>query len=489
MSNNDYQLPDVGLLSVPPHREGETVAEISRKRDIITRTLREFGIAGEVTDHAVGPRVTRFEITLAPCVRVKKIAQITDNLAMELCAAGLRVLVPMRGRKTVGVEVPRPAAEAVFTRDLMESEAWKGGGEQIPILLGETWNGAPVIVDLAAAPHILMGGVTGSGKSVCLESLVASLLFRFSPEELKLVMIDPKRIEYYDFRWLPHLLAPVICDRRKAAGALNWTVGEIERRFESMHKAGVKNIRQYNDLCGGEEKKMPRLVVIIDELADLMFFKETREDVEHAICRIAQLGRSAGVHLIVSTVRPSPGVITDVIRANFPTRIAFRVLRKEDSQAILDQPGAEELLGTGDMLVNWPPMSGFVRTQGAYIPYGDLKNIVAFVGGQVKQEFVPELLKAMEEYAPKDGKTLPLSAELLVAASRFIRDGDDDATRQAVALILLDRRASVSCLQRRLRIGYDRALEILETLRERELLSPPFGHDGEWEINVPPRDR
>ena len=489
MSNNDYRLPDIDLLSVPPHREGETVAEISRKRDIITRTLREFGIAGEVTDHSVGPRVTRFEITLAPGVRAGRVAQIADNLAMELGVSGVRVLVPMRGRKTVGVEVPRSAAEAVFMRDLMETDAWKGGREQIPILLGKTWNDAPAVIDLAAAPHILIGGGTGSGKSVCLDSLVASLLFRFSPEELKLVMVDPKRIELYDFRWLPHLLAPVIWGWLEAAGALRWTVGEIDRRFKLMGEAGVKNIREYNNAAGGKGK-LPRIVFIVGELATFMFHdRSLKTDVESSICRIAQLGRAAGVHLIVSTVRPSPGGITDVIRANFPTRIAFRVLRKEDSQAILDQSGAEELLGMGDMLLTGFSDEEPRRIQGAYIPCDDVKRLAAFVGGQVKQEFVPELLKAMEEYVQEAGRKLPLSAELLVTASRFIRDGDDDATRQAVALILLERKASVSYLQRRLRIGYNRAFEILETLRARELLSPPFGHDGAWEINVPPQDR
>ena len=281
--------------------------------------------------------------------------------------------------------------KTVYLRSVMESEAWKSCRAEIPIVLGETRdNSVPVVGDLATAPHILIGGTTGSGKSVLMNSIITGLLFKFSPDELKFILIDPKRVEFYDFRDLPHLLTPVITDATRAAGALRWTVGEIDRRFERMGEAGVKNIREYNDARGDDEKKLPRIVVIIDELAYLMMATETaREDIENSICRIAQIGRAAGVHLIVSTVRPSSGGITDVIRLNFPTRIAFRVLRKEDSQAILDQSGAEKLLGMGDMLVRWPAGSSFERTQGAYIPDRDLKRLVAFVNRQAKPPCEP----------------------------------------------------------------------------------------------------
>ena len=279
----------------------------------------------------------------------------------------------------------------VFLRSVMGSEAWKNCKAEIPVILGETRdNSVPAIIDLAKALHILIGGVTGSGKSVLMNSIITGLLFKFSPDELKFILIDPKGIEFSDFRDLPHLLTPIITDAHRATIALRWTVDEVEHRFKLMGEAGMKSIREYNDARGDDEKKLPRIVVIIDELAYLMMATETaREDIENSICRIAQIGRAAGVHLIVSTQRPSTNIITGRIKVNFPTRIAFRVLQKEDSRMILDQPGAEKLLGTGDMLVSRPLSGKLERTQGAYIPDRDLKRLVAFVNRQAKPPCEP----------------------------------------------------------------------------------------------------
>ena len=390
--------------------------------------------------------------------------------------------------------------KTVFLRSVMESEAWKSCKAEIPIVLGETRdNSVPVIIDLAKAPHILIGGMTGSGKSVLINSVITGLLFKFSPDELKFILIDPKRVEFYDFRDLPHLLAPVITDATRAAGALRRTVGEIDRRFKLMGEAGAKNVREYNDTRVGDEKKLPRLVVIIDELAELRMHKSWKNS-ETCICRIAQLGRAAGVHLIVSTQCPSVNIITGVIKANFPTRIAFRVVQQPDSRVILDQPGAEKLLGMGDMLLMHVFDDEPKRIQGAYIPDGDLKRLVAFVREQAMRGFFPApeegLTETVTEPTGPAAETTAPSPELpeeisrlFVPASKFIRDGDDELIRRAVALILLERKASTSFLQRRLRIGYNRAAEIMEELEARELISPARD-DGKREIlaELPPEE-
>ena len=484
MPNPDYQLPDIDLLTTPPPSESETVAEIFHKRDLLMEALRNSDIRGDVIDYTIGPRVSLFKIRFANDRDVARFLEIEDGLA-KLFGAPVRI-IPDYHRNAVELEFANTHQNTVDAKNFLKTWILRySGGRVLPLMIGESsWSGKPVVGDLATAPHLLIAGTTGSGKSVLINSIITGLLFKLSPDELKFILIDPKRVEFYDFRDLPHLLAPVITDATRAAGALRWTVGEIDRRFELMGEAGAKSIREYNGALGDDEKKLPRIVVIIDELADLMMAAETaREDVENSIFRIAQQGRAAGVHLIVSTQRPSTNIITGSIKANFPTRIAFRVLQWMDSRVILDQPGAEKLLGMGDMLVRWPEGSRFERTQGAYIPDSDLKRLVAFISKQAKPEFVPELMKEQENYSyfPEESNPLPDKAEFAVAASKFIRDGDDELIRRAVALILMERKASTSFLQRRLRIGYNRSVEIIDELEARELISP-VQDDGKREI-------
>ena len=482
MPNNDYRLPDAGMLAKDESPSEEDRREVLRTRDILRQTLESFDIQGEVIGHKVGPRVTRFEIALAPGVRVKKVKQIAANIAMNLRAPGVRVVPQIPERSVVGVEVGNFHPRAVFLRSVVESEAWRNSTAQLPLALGEDIAGAPVVIDLAKAPHILISGATGTGKSVCMNSLIAGLLLKFRPDELKFVLIDLKIVEFEPYSKLPHLFAPVISDAEKAAGALHWIVGEIARRYEVLALAHAKTVAEFNrrppdpepvyDADGNEiPPQMPYLVVVIDELADLMM-SDAKRDVETNITRIAQKGRAAGIHIIVATQRPSINIITGVIKANLPTRFCFQVRSCVDSRVVLDAAGAEQLLGQGDMLFMSPSGMNIERVQGAYIADEDLRRLVETVSRQAEPEFSPGLMKAMSEYFPEEGNPLPSQADFLVVASKFIREEDDDLIRQAVTLIILERKASVSYLQRRLKIGYNRAAEILAALEKRELVSP-----------------
>lgn len=377
----------------------------------------------------------------------------------------------------------RLPARPVFLRSELESEAWKNSRAEIPFAVGENDAGEPVVIDLAKAPHLLIAGSTGSGKSVCMNTLIASLLFRFSPAELKLILFDPKRVEMIDFAALPHLLTPVINDCSKALAALRWAVNELEKRYCILAKAGAKNLRDYNSrpaanaaMLGDDgvplPETMPRLIIVIDELADLML-SDGGLEAEYAICRIAQKGRAAGIHLVVSTQVPSRNIITGMINAHFPTRFCFRVVCKASSRLVLDTAGAEELPGRGAMLMSLPGKgSVHIQSQGAWVPDDDLRKVVEFVCSQARPKFEFEPQGSPEEHGPDDSPTS--DPVLFVAeASKYIRETDDDLTRRAVALILLERKLSTSFLQRRLVISYNRAVAILEELEARKLISPP----------------
>lgn len=473
MQNKDYQLPGVNLLSVPPIEEVESTAEILRKRDVIMQTLRDFDIAGEVTDYTVGPRVTCFEITLLPSVESKEIEDIADNIAMNLGVSGIRFVPFDHRRHTVGLEVENTRSRReIFAQPILMSKKWDELPGTLPLLIGETWNDAPVISHLVNAPHVLISGAVGTGKSVLMHTIIAGLLFKYPPEALKFILVDFKVVEFEIYENLPHLFAPIIHDETKAAGALCWIVGEIDRRFSLMRDAEVRNIREYNN-CRRAEEKIPYIVVIVDDLADLMT-TDARDDMENSIVRIAQRGRAAGIHIIVATQRPSTHIITDTIKANLPTRFCFQVRSQYDSRVVLDAPGAEKLLGWGDMLMKTPARDSLERVQGAYIPWDDMRRIAEFVSRQAKPEFSKELVKEQDNYFyfSDEGKNFPKEVRFFVAASKFTREGDDDLIREAVMLIIRERKASTSYLQRRLKIGYNRAVEILEELEKRKLVSP-----------------
>ena len=413
----EYVLPSLSMLSKGDKAAGETPEAIERAKLILQRTLDSFNIAGSVVGHISGPRITRYEISLVEGVSVKKVAQISSDIAMALSATTVRVLAPIPGRNVVGVEVPNTKSEAVFMRAVMETPAWKEGKMQIPIVLGKDVSNKPVVLDLAKAPHLLIAGSTGSGKSVCMNTLIMSLLFNFDPDDLKLIMFDPRIVEFEGYKKLPHLITPVINDAKKVPIALRWAVTEMENRYKTLARAGVKKLAEFNKLSPhGEPIKdsndevilnangdplthMPILIVIIDELAELRR-QDSWKDSETYIARIAQLGRAAGVHIVVATQRPSTNIITGVIKANLPTRIAFRVMQMVDSRVILDLPGAEDLLGYGDMLCLAPGGSNVKRVQGALVNDKDINEVVKFVSNQRPQQFNEAVVA--EEYEDYD---------------------------------------------------------------------------------------
>ena len=497
---DEFILPPISMLAQGTDVVGETSEAIEHARAALQNTLDSFGVPGKVTGYVSGPRVTRFEITLEPGVNVKKVEQLENNIAMSLAATSVRVLAPIPGRTVVGVEVSNSKPEAVFMRSVMESDAWRKSKAEIPIALGKDVSGEPVIMDLAKAPHMLVAGATGTGKSVCSNSLIISLLFRFKPDEMRLIMVDPKIVEFDAYKNLPHLLTPIINESAKVPIALRWAANEMDRRYRVLAKVGVKKLSEFNSRPVPQEPefdddgkeipaKMPLLVIILDELADLMM-TEAKKDVETNITRIAQKGRAAGIHIIVATQRPSTNIITGVIKANLPTRLCFQVRSRVDSQVVLDTPGADKLLGTGDMLFMSSTNMNIERIQGAWVKDDDIKSIVKFVSDQAPQRFNDNVLVDAEsaeaeaiddDYEAIDQEDLVDIAPLV---KKYMQPGDDDTMRRALEVVILDRKASTSYLQRRLRIGYNRAAELVDTMEERGILGPPSGSGNKRDILI-----
>jgi len=469
------------------------------------QTLAQFGIEVTCGDITKGPTITRYELNPAPGVKLERISALTNNMAAALKAERINILAPVPGKSSVGVEVPNAIKTKVIMRDLLESEEWNKTRARIPLALGKDVYGHPMIADLAEAPHLLIAGSTGSGKSVCINSIIASLLYRFAPDQLRFVMIDPKVVELQQYNVLPHLVVPVVTDPKKVVLALRWVVTEMEKRYQIFAKVGVRNIKAFNErpktpppppkptnqpelpLAGTKEKleasqegfavqldeemvtidnsdivipeKLSYIVVIIDELADLMLVAPA--DVEMSIARITQMARAAGIHCIVATQRPSVDVITGVIKANIPARIAFQVASKVDSRTILDQMGADKLLGKGDMLY-LPPGSGrLIRAQGALVTDQEIQSIVDFIAKQGKPSYELEITQQLQ---------------------RPVRDSDDEDNEEdeelvenCIEVIRSEGKASTSLLQRRLKIGYGRAARMMDILEDRGIVGPARG--------------
>ena len=498
--HNDYILPPVTMLSKGPEASGESKDGIDRCRRILQQTLESFNVDGQVSGIITGPRVTRYEVSLAPGVKVEKVANIGNNIAMELEAQSIRILAPIPGKNAVGVEAPNTKAEAVYLRTMFESPQWTDTKSEIPVVLGKDVGGKPIVLDLAKAPHLLIAGATGSGKSVCMNSLIMSLLFKFSPDDLRLIMVDPKVVEMEMYSTLPHLITPVVNDPHKVPTALRWAVNEMENRYRILAKAKVKNLTGYNSRHIGPEPvldrdgkpipdKMPILMVIIDELADIMM-TDSKAEVETSIARIAQKGRAAGVHIVIATQRPSTNIITGVIKANLPTRIAFRVGSIVDSRVILDQKGAETLLGRGDMLLVPPGSAVLERIQGAWVDDSDIAKIVDFVSGQADQEFNNKILSEEAQDEEEDGYDDTAEAsiydvpDVAPIIKKYLLPGDDQLLAQALEIVLMEQKVSTSYLQRRLKIGYNRAAELIEILEERNIVGPPGPGGSKREILV-----
>ncbi len=488
-----YRLPGIELLN--KSSAGSTLAspqEVEAKKRVLQETLDSFNIDASVGDTTSGPRVTLFEIKPAPGVKVERISSLANNISMNLKAESMRILTPIPGKDTVGIEVPNRTSSSVSIRDMFESPYWKKSKAAIPVALGKNINGQPALLDMAKAPHLLIAGATGSGKSVCMNTLMLSLLYRFSPDELKLILVDPKVVEFSGYNSLPHLVTPVVTSVKKVPLVLRWAIKQMEWRYEILSKAGVRNIAGFNSRTPAEEEilddegdpipeRLPYLIIIIDELADIMM--TAKSEVETSLARIAQLARAVGIHVIVATQRPSVNVITGIIKANFPTRIAFQVTSVVDSRTILDGKGAESLLGRGDMLFKPPGGSKLERTQGAMVDDLEIERVVKFVSEQAQPEYLEEILSLGK--GSGDSKTDNSSAGAVRTAGPAIdlssdattgqADGDEELIKKAIDVIIRDRRATTSHIQRRLRIGYNRAALVIEELERRGIVGPQVG--------------
>ena len=472
-----FSLPKMSMLDdVPPKRETD-IEGLKRKVDLIQDTLDSFRIDANVVGTVQGPRITRIEIRPAQGVNVDSIANINKNMAMELEAESLRVLAPIPGKPFVGVEVPNDNPEKVALRELLESKDWQGDGQSIPLALGKNTSGDIRVLDLAKAPHLLIAGATGAGKSVCINTIVMSMVFRLSPEELQLILVDPKVVELTAYQELPHLIAPVITDTKKVPSMLKWVVAEMKRRYKILASVGARNIAAFNSRPispvkeldeDGEPipEKFPFMVVIIDELADIMM--TAGADVETALAQIAQLSRAVGIHTIIATQRPSVNVITGIIKANYPTRIAFQVSSQVDSRTIIDGKGAEQLLGRGDMLYSPPGASVIERLQGAMVEDDEIDRCLEFLSDQMDTCFEPSLERILTGKFDDEGTSLP-------GLKGNVNSNDETLLKEAMEIIARDRKASTSYIQRRLRIGYNRAATLIEQLEQMGVIGPQVG--------------
>lgn len=419
-------------------------------------TLESFGVRARVTHAHRGPAVTRYEVHPEIGVKVSRIVNLADDLALALAAKDIRIEAPIPGKSAVGIEVPNPEIAMVGLRDLLESADYHESPSKLTLVLGRDISGEPVVGDLAKMPHLLVAGATGSGKSVCINAMITSLLYKAKPNEVKLMMVDPKMVELNVYNGIPHLLTPVVTDARRAAVALKKVVAEMEKRYELFAKTGARDIERYNQMVGdsAEGSPLPYIVVIIDELADLMMVAPA--DVEDAICRLAQMARAAGIHLIIATQRPSVDVITGVIKANIPSRIAFSVSSQADSRTILDMGGAEKLLGRGDMLYLPVGSSKPIRVQGAFVSDREVEAVVQFVKEQQEARYNEEMIPDVKESEEEEAM-------------------DDELYPEAVRLVVEARAASASMLQRRLRIGYTRAARLIDLMESRGVVGPYEG--------------
>ncbi len=455
-----YRLPPLDFLSPPTGQQAQVDPErLERQRVRLEEKLADFGVKGGVVNIAPGPVITTFEYKPAPGVKISKIVNLTDDLALALKAMSIRIVAPIPGKDVVGIEIPNPTRETVNFRELIQSVPFVSSRSRLAIGLGKDIIGNPVVAELDRMPHLLIAGATGTGKSVGLNALITSLLYKSTPAHVRLLMIDPKRIELSFYNDIPHLLTPVVTDMKKATNALNWAVREMERRYDLLAVHRVRNIRQFNARVRRNEiseDTLPYIVIIIDELADLMMVAS--RDVESHLTRLAQMARAAGMHLVFATQRPSVDVLTGIIKANFPTRISFQVSSKIDSRTIIDTNGAENLLGNGDMLFVPPGTAKLQRIHGPYISETELGRVIDFLKAQCEPDYVETITEAPEPEAAEAGE-----------------DAFDPRYDEAVAFVSKTEQASISAVQRHLRIGYNRAARIIETMEREGIVGPADG--------------
>lgn len=449
-----WTLPSPQILRVYPSRGGEkTKKEVMEEIDKLEQTLAEFNVLGKVVNVQVGPTITRFDFQPAPGIKVQKITSLSNDLALAFAVAAVRIEAPIPGRSAVGIEVPNRHKELVSLRDLIESEEFKKSESPLTVALGRDVSGRPLVWDLREAPHLLIAGATGSGKSVCINSILTSLLYRATPNDLRIGLVDPKRVELSLYSGLPHLCAPVISEARWVVRFLKWLCREMDNRYELLSEVSARNIEEYNQMVE-EGEKLPYVVIVIDELADLMMTAPT--EVESSLCRIAQIARAVGMHLVVATQRPSVDVITGLIKANFPSRLAFAVSSQVDSRTILDSPGAEKLLGNGDLLFAPLGASKPIRGQGAFVSTSETKKLVECWLNQSGDIYYPL------EYVPREERGVG-------------EEEEDELYQEAVRVVIESGKASTSLLQRRLRVGFNRAARLIEQMEREGIVGPYEG--------------
>ncbi|MDZ7814868.1 MAG: DNA translocase FtsK [Planctomycetota bacterium] len=493
-----YQLPPLSLFKPPTQKQKDFTKTLEAQASAITSCLKDFGVEAEVVRYEVGPTVTLYELKLPPGVKISTVSSLSDNLAMSLKAQSLRIIAPIPGKSTIGIETPNPEGETVVFRDLADLDSFDPDKYMLPMLLGKKGAGEPLVADLAKMPHILIAGATGSGKSVCLNSIILSLLAFRSPREVKFILADPKMVELSLFQGIPHLITPVVTNMRKAPGVLDWAVNQMEERYKILSRAGVRDIKGYNELGAKkldelfpdpEEREefpdhLPYIVIVVDELADLMMI--SKKEIEWSVTRLAQKSRAIGVHIVLATQRPSVNVITGLIKANMPCRISFQVSSKVDSRTIIDQIGSDKLLGRGDMLFLPPSSSKLTRAQGVFVSDDEIKRIIDFIRDQGDPEYDELLEKAAEKSAEQHkgssatGKPSGFSAggvkgkkniSYVAAAEKKQSDGDapadlDELFEDAVQVVLEEQRGSVSLLQRKLTVGYGRASRLIDQMEQ-----------------------
>jgi DNA segregation ATPase FtsK/SpoIIIE, S-DNA-T family len=461
-----YTKPPLALLGqAPEKRLPRSKEDLKRNARILEETLASFGITAKVVQISSGPTVTQYELQPAPGVKVSRITNLADDIALNLASPGVRIEAPIPGKAAVGIEVPNREISLVHLTEVVGTDEFVKHASPIAFPLGKDIAGNNVVADLSAMPHLLVAGATGSGKSVCINSFIIGMLFKSTPQEVRMIMIDPKVVELSGYNGIPHLLNPVVTDPKKAAGALAWVLNEMASRYKLFADKGAKDIKRFNELAPAMDlQRIPHIVVIIDELADLMMISP--HEVEDAICRVAQLGRAAGVHLVVATQRPSVDVITGLIKANIPSRIAFAVSSQTDSRTILDTGGAEKLLGRGDMLYSTSNLPKPIRIQGAYISDKEVESVVQFVRGKSAPNYKADISEHIDRFDSGEDED----------------EADHDDMLPKAALIAIEfGQASTSLFQRRLRLGYSRAARLLDDLEEMGIIS---GRDGSKPRNV-----
>lgn len=457
-----YIMPPIELLKKP--QGGQKAEDKNQLRDRaikLEETLSNFGVKAKVVQVTKGPAITRYEIQPQTGVKVSSIVRLADDIALNLEAQSIRMEAPIPGKAAVGIEVENDRINLVSIREIVESREFKSNSSKITFALGKDIAGTPIVADLKTMPHLLIAGSTGSGKSVCLNSIIVSLLYKAKPDEVKLVLIDPKVVELGNYNGIPHLLVPVVTEAGKAAAALGWAVSEMTERYKKFAETGVRDLESYNKKIvssGAEgEKPLPQIVIVIDELADLMMVAPAQ--VEESICRLAQMARAAGMHLIVATQRPSVDVITGVIKANIPARIAFAVSSQFDSRTILDMAGAEKLMGKGDMLFNPPGMSKPVRVQGCFISDGEVNRVISHIKANAPSaDYAEDVIQKIDYSQQSD-----------------VSDDHDELLNEAIETVVRAEQASVSMLQRRFRIGYNRAARLMDMMESRGIVGPSDG--------------